>query len=163
ARRPPGILRSLWAIVPMAAHLAPRAAAVKDARSATPKGLVLDRREHGATIRLPGRRRHLGQEDFVSMVVEICPLLRKEAVGPPVGRCLRHAGRLEDELVEAKASQVFAVDPARNANFSLILEADETAVEEMVRIWRKKEPIHAIEPLFGRLAGAPRLDVTGLQ
>jgi len=33
----------------------------------------------------------------------------------------------------------------------------------MVRIWRKKEPIHAIEPLFGRLAGAPRLDVTGLQ
>src|SRR5262249_42978915 len=34
---------------------------------------------------------------------------------------------------------------------------------EVVRIWRKKEPIHSIEPLLGCLAGAPRLDVTGLQ
>ena len=71
----------------------------------------------------------LGQEDFLSMVVEICPLLREEAVGPPVGRGgpLDHTGRLEDELVEAKASQVFTIDPGRNVNFSLILEADEPA------------------------------------
>src|SRR5687768_9440040 len=107
----------------------------------------------------------LGQVDFLSMVVEICPLLREEAVGSPVGRggSIHHTGCLEDELVEAKASQVFAIGPGRNANLSLILETDEPAVEEMVRIWRKKEPIHSIEPLLGRLAGAPRLNVAGPQ
>jgi hypothetical protein len=37
------------------------------ARSATPKALVLDRLEHGATIRLPERRRAIGARGTIDV------------------------------------------------------------------------------------------------
>jgi hypothetical protein len=63
------------------------------------------------------------------MVFEVWSLPRAETLGLPVGRSLHHAGRLEDKLIEAEASQVFAIDSGGNENLSLIMEADESAVK----------------------------------
>jgi hypothetical protein len=94
------------------------------------------------------------------MVVEIWSLPRAEIACPPVGRSFHEAGRLEDKLVEAKPSQVVAIDSGGNKNISLIAEADESAIKEMVRIRREKQPVHSIKPLMRCLAGAPWLYVT---
>src|SRR5262249_169092 len=96
------------------------------------------------------------------MVGEIGPLRGLETVNSPVGWCLLEAG-IVHERVEAKASQVAAIDPGGYENLALILEADEPAGKEVVGIRGEQQPVHPIEPLLSRLAGTPRLYVTRLQ
>jgi hypothetical protein len=64
--------------------------------------------------------------------------------------------------IDAHSLKGGAMSNRREYELSVVLEADKSAIEEMINAWRQKQAVLTVQPLIiGRVS--PRLAVTGYQ
>ena len=85
--------------------------------------------------------------DLRPMVAEVAALGWGKSLCAPFYRCFREAKPGQCQFAESEAPKIFVVEPRRNPNFSVIVECNESSVEQQIGIRGEQEPIHAVEAL----------------
>jgi hypothetical protein len=85
------------------------------------------------------------------VIGEVGALSRCKSICTPCDWRFRETKSWQRQIAKSKPTKVFAVEARRYPDFAIVVECNETSVEEQIGIGGKQQSVHAIETLVGGL------------